>query len=150
MNRSSRPSNTLQQENPTRPAITPRRALALRIHGHRRGFVRCIPAHVATTHHDHPKQHDPRIIQYTVWYQMFNEVCRLQNCETDSHKDRIFDIPQMASNSIYIITLRLIKQKPDSRLFGLSEKFELRQKVAKIIISSWAGQASTLAPWRPA
>lgn len=36
----------------------------------------------------------------------------------------------------YIITLRLIKQKPDSRLFGLSEKFELRQKVAKIIISS--------------
>ena len=32
---------------------------------------------------------------------MFNEVCRLQHCETDSHKDRIFDIPQMASNGIY-------------------------------------------------
>ena len=149
MNRSSRPSNTLQQENPTRPAITPRRALALRIHGHRRGFVRCIPAHVATTHHDHRKQHDPRIIQYTVWYQMFNEVCRLQNCETDSHKDRIFDIPQMASNGIYNYST-FDQTKTRFSFIWPEWRFELRQKVAKIIISSWAGQASTLAPWRPA
>ncbi len=96
LNRSSRPSNTLQQENPIRPAITPRRALALRIHGHRRGFIRCIPAHVATTWCSNNVSSTTNTMNRELYSTLRYQMCI--QCGEFKTKDRVLNIPQMAYN----------------------------------------------------